>query len=326
MSKERDEPQGPERSLQKLFAHVDPRPVPPAADTEEIRRAVLAEWEAVTGPRRWRRRAGFAAAASVLLAVGVWVGGGLGSSAPPATFARVERLQGIVDDENGTPLPLGGTLAVGDKLRTRTGQIALRLASGGSLRLGPRSEILLTGVDSAELVSGVLYFDSEQRRAGAEFTVATALGTVRDVGTQFVVRLDGGDAGIDVGVRDGRVVLTTESATETAAGGERLVAVRDAPSIRREPMPTFGGDWEWTETLATPFDIDGRTVSEFLAWFAQQTGRTIEYGSPAAEQLALETRLRGSIEFEPLQKLSAALATTDLTYVLDGERVIINTR
>jgi ferric-dicitrate binding protein FerR (iron transport regulator) len=325
MSNERDTQQSSEHTLKQLFAHAEPRPLPPAADTEQIRRAVFAEWEAVTGQRQWRRRTAFATAASVLLAVGVWVSGGIGPGAPPPSVALVERIHGIVDDENGIPLAIGGALAAGDTLTTRTGQLALRLKSGGSLRLGPRSEIVLTSADSAELVSGVLYFDSERRRAGTEFTVATALGTVRDVGTQFVVRLDG-QTGIDVGVRDGRIVLTTDGATDTAESGERLVAVRDAPAIRREPMSTFGADWEWTETLAPPFDIDGRTVSEFLAWFAEQTGRTVAFGSPAAERLARETRLSGSIDLEPLQKLSAALATTDLTYAVEGERVVINTR
>jgi ferric-dicitrate binding protein FerR (iron transport regulator) len=175
-------------------------------------------------------------------------------------------------------------------------------------------------------LSGVLYFDSERRRGGSEFTLVTALGTVRDVGTQFVVRLDGERTGIDVGVRDGRIVLTTQGATDTAASGERLVAARDVPNIRREPMPTFGGDWQWTETLAPPFDIDGRTVSEFLAWFAAQTGRSIEFGSADAERLARETRLSGSIDLEPLQKLSAVLALTDLTYSLEDERVVIDAR
>jgi ferric-dicitrate binding protein FerR (iron transport regulator) len=325
MSNERDAQQS-DRTLKRLFAHVEPRPLPPAADTEEIRRAVLAEWEAVTGPRRWRRRTAFAAAASVVLAVGVWVGGGIGPSAPPPSVARVERIQGVVDDETGIPLAIGGVLAAGDTLTTRTGEVALRLESGGSLRLGPRSELVLTSADSAELISGVLYFDSERGRAGAEFTVATALGTVRDVGTQFVVRLDGEQTGIDVGVRDGRIVLTTDGAADTAESGERLVAQRDTPAIRREPMPTFGGDWEWTEVLAPPFDIDGRTVSDFLAWFAQQTGRAVVFGSAAAEQLAGETKLSGSIDAEPLQKLSLALATTDFTYALEGERVVINTR
>ncbi|RPI59975.1 MAG: hypothetical protein EHM50_08220, partial [Lysobacterales bacterium] len=71
MSNERDAQQRSERTLKQLFAHAEPRPLPPAADTEQIRRAVLAEWEAVTGRRQWRRRTAFATAASVLLAVGV---------------------------------------------------------------------------------------------------------------------------------------------------------------------------------------------------------------------------------------------------------------
>jgi FecR protein len=325
MSNEREAEQRSERNLKELFAKAKPRPLPPAADTEDIRRAVMAEWDAVTGPRKWRQRTGFAAAASVLLAVAVWMGGGLGPSAPPPVVARVERVQGAIDDAAGVRLAVASIVSVGDRLSTRTGQIALRLASGGSLRIGPRSEVVLTGVDTAELVSGVLYFDSERRRGGAEFSVTTPFGTVRDVGTQFVMRLDG-ESGLDVGVRDGRVVLTTQSASDTAESGQRLVAAQDATTIRREPMATFGSDWEWAETLAPPFDIDGRTVSDFLAWFAQQTGRSVEFGSPEAERLARETRLNGSIDLEPMQKLSAVLALTDLVYTVERERVVISTR
>jgi ferric-dicitrate binding protein FerR (iron transport regulator) len=326
MSDERDSQQPSERTLQQLFAHAQPRQVPPTIDAEEIRRAVLAEWNAVTGRRQWRRRAAFAAAASVLLAAGVWVGAGMRPSPSPVSVARVERIQGIVGDESGSTLAVGSVLAAGATLTTRTGQVALRLASGGSLRIGPRSEIVLTSANSAELVGGLLYFDSERQRPGAEFSVTTTVGTVRDVGTQFIVRLDGERTGLEVGVRDGRITLTTGGATDTAESGERLVAARNAPAIRREPIPTFGGDWEWTETLAPPFDIDGRTVREFLAWFADQTGRSVVFGSAGAERLARETRLRGSIDLDPLRKLSAVMALTDLTYALEGENVVINTR
>jgi hypothetical protein len=326
MSNEREAQQQSERNLRELFAHAKPRPLPPAADTEHIRRAVMAEWDAVTGPRKWRRRTGFAVAASALLASGLWVAGGLGPGAVPPAVARVERIQGVVDGDTGAPLAVASVVAVGDRLSTRSGQIALRLASGGSLRIAPRSEVVLTSVDAAELVSGALYFDSELARRGAGFSVTTALGTVRDVGTQFVVRLDGEGGGLDVGVRDGRATLTTRSASDTAEGGQRLVAAQDAGAIRREPMATFGGDWAWAEALAPPFDIDGRTVSDFLEWFEQQTGRHVEFGSSGAEQLARETKLSGSIDLEPLQKLSAVMALTDLVYTVEGERVVINTR
>lgn len=326
MSNERDTEQRSDRALEQLFEQAAPRPMPPAADAEEIRRAVYAEWDAVTGRRQWRRRAGFAAAASVVLAAAIWVGTGVVPSAPPLSIARVERVQGVIDTEAGMRLAVNTTLNAGETLSTRSGQVALRLASGGSLRVGPRSEVVLTSADSAELVSGVLYFDSENRRAAAEFSVTTPLGTVRDVGTQFVVRLDGERTGLDVGVRDGRVTLTTAAAADMAAAGERLVAARDAVAIRREPMPTFGGDWDWVEELAPPFETDGRTVDEFLTWFARQTGRDVVFGNAGAERAAREARLTGSIDLEPMQKLSAVLATTKLSYALDGERVVIDIR
>jgi hypothetical protein len=47
---------------------------------------------------------------------------------------------------------------------------------------------------------------------------------------------------------------------------------------------------------------------------------------PAAERVARETRLKGSIDLEPLPKLAAVLALTDLTYSLEGERVVITAR
>jgi hypothetical protein len=36
--------------------------------------------------------------------------------------------------------------------------------------------------------------------------------------------------------------------------------------------------------------------------------------------------LSGSIDLAPLQKLSAVLALADLTFVLDGERVLVQRR
>lgn len=313
-----------ERALKELFAHAKPRLDPPAADTEEIRRAVYAEWDAVTGRRVRRTRAAYAAAASVLLAAAIWVINPT-PEAPLAAVARVERVLGTVGAD--APLVVGAALATGARVSTGTGQIALRLASGGSLRLAPGSDLVLTGVDQAELVAGALYFDSEQRRSGAEFVVTTDLGTVRDVGTQFFVQLDGDGSRLDVGVRDGRVVLMTSAESGTAGIGERLVTTQDAPAIRRQAMPTYGDAWGWAEELAPPFDTNGRSIRDLLAWFAAQTGRTIVFADAAAERLA-EVRITGSIDVAgPEQKLSLVLATTDLTATLEGDgRVVISVR
>jgi hypothetical protein len=314
-----------ERALARLFAQAKPRPSPPESDAEDIRRAVHAEWDAVTGRRVRLKRAGFAAAASILIAFALWIGFAPSPTAVPAV-ARVERLEGLIDGADGKPLAIGSPLAAGIVVTTGIGQIAVRLASGGSLRVGAQSRFVLTGADAAELLAGVMYFDSEGARAGVDFTVTTDLGRVRDVGTQFLARLDRTAGRLDVGVRDGRVELTRGDETGAAGVGERLVVTQDASSIRRETMPTAGVDWDWAERVAPPFDIDGHTAGEFLAWFAAQTGRSVVFGSPAAERIAQDKVLGGSIDLAPWQMLSAVLAISDLTYALEGERVVINTR
>jgi hypothetical protein len=324
MSNERDPEVERERLLQELFAHAEPRPQPPASDTEEVRRAVLAEWEAVTGRRSMRKRGIYAAAAAAALAtLVVYLGDGSDPSAPAQLVARVEQVQGIVTTTDGARLSAGSGVLPGTEVASGDGQIGLRLASGGSLRIGTGSRVVLASSDEAELVAGVLYFDSEGERS-SEFAVTTELGRILDVGTQFLVRLDGEQ--LDVGVREGRVTLTRGATSGAAGVGERLVASQAAGDLRRDAIATFGDEWAWAERLAPPFEIDGRTLGEFLDWFEAQTGRTVVFADTAAERAARQAVLSGSIELPPLQKLSAVLALTDLEYSLDGERVVIRAR
>ena len=322
MSNERDPELERERLLRQLFAHAEPRQQPPASDTAEIRNAVLAEWEAVTGRRIFARRAAFGVAASVMLvATLTYFRGDPVASAPAPLVASVERVEGVVTTANGSRLGLGSGIIARTQIETGDSQLALSLVSGGSLRIGPRSRVVLAGGEEAELVAGVVYFDSEQERS-SQFAVTTRLGRVRDVGTQFLVRLDARQ--LDVGVRAGRVDLSNGGTSDTAGVGERLVASQGSSGLRHDTIPTFGKDWEWAERLAPPFDTDGRTLDEFLAWFEAQTGRTVEFADAAAESKRGAV-VKGKVDAPPLQKLSAVLSLVgDLTYMVDGRRVVIS--
>jgi hypothetical protein len=97
--------------------------------------------------------------------------------------------------------------------------------------------------------------------------------------------------------------------------------------LRRDSIETFGPDWEWAERLAPPFDTQGRTLGEFLAWFEAQTGRTVVFADAALEREMRPAVLRGSVaDSPPLQKLSTVLDVNDLTYTLEGDRVVIRRR
>lgn len=317
-----------ERVWEDLFARAAPRPMPPEADAAEIRDAIYAEWDALTGRRVRLRRIGAGLAAALVLASVVLLSIDTGTRAVVPTIARVERVQGAVgaavDGERDSILRVGQPVAEGAVVSTGNGQVALRLAGGGSLRLAPQTQLRLTSNSEAQLLAGALYFDSEGERDDApQFTVLTENGTLRDVGTQFIVRVDSGT--VELGVRDGRVTVARGDDLVGAGVGERLVVPQDS-AIRRESIAVFGDEWAWAESLAPPFDVEGRYLIDFLRWVEGQTGRRVSFADSGAEAIAAETILRGSIDLEPMPKLTAVLTLTELGYSVDGERIVISTK
>lgn len=319
MSDDSAKPSDPEaeRAMQSLFAQVQPRDLPPAADEAEIRRALFAEWDAITGRRAFLRRAVAAtAAAAILLAM---FGALLlrTGSAPAAVVASVERVRGDVQIAGAAPA-IGAEVRSAVRIDTHSGQVALRLANGGSMRLAPQTRVTFAAAGRATLDGGTLYFDSEN---GAAVEVRTPLGIVRDMGTQFVARLAG--ERLEVAVRDGRVAIDRGSGAVDVAAGERVSVTSGAAAPRRERSSSFGGDWDWAERVAPPFEINGRPLIDFLQWVEAQTGRTLEFADPNSERVARDTVLMGSMDLEPMPMLAAVLATTDLGYALDGDRIVI---
>ncbi len=313
-----------DRALTRLFAYARPREAPPASDAEEIRATLYSEWDSLTTRRtRWRRLL-FLAAAAVVAAAMVFFSADLRPAPTLPTVAYVERLQGSITggDANDTrqQLRVGASLSQGTLLSTGSGQLALRLVSGGSLRLSPETRVTLAAGASIELAAGSFYFDSENATASEKLLVITPLGSVRDVGTQFFARLT--SSTLEVAVRDGSVSLVRGAERIAAGVGEKLT-VTAAGRVEREPVVTYGNDWAWTEGLAPRFDIDGRQLMDFLQWVAMQTGRTLAFADPQAERVAREAVLKGSIDLEPLSTLRAVMSLTDLRYTIQGGQILI---
>ena len=314
-----------EQELERLFAHARPRQAPPPADEAFIRAAVESEWDALMGRRaRARRFAAFAAAAAVA-ALAIGVGTTLYEMPEAPLLATVERAQGAVEitAEGGAPVQasVGTPITAGMLVATGSGQAALRLSGRGSLRLAAGTRVRLLDAREAELVAGLAYYDSEGGTSA--LTVQTPHGTVRDVGTQFFTRVL--EDRLEVGVRDGSVAIARDAFTAEVASGEKLI-VPEGGAARREPLPTFGAEWAWVEPLAPPFAIDGRRVAELLVWVAEQTGHELAYADADVERLAATTVMRGSIDLDPLAKLAAVLATTDLEHSIDDGTILIRTR
>jgi ferric-dicitrate binding protein FerR (iron transport regulator) len=240
------------------------------------------------------------------------------ASVPSGTVARV------IDRDNGTPLPMvGAEIFPGDRLATGERQgINIRLANAESLRLAANTTVLIEAADRFRLVEGRVYADSgDQVYRARQISIVTEFGTVTDVGTQFVVATEGG--GLEVAVREGRVDVGLGTGTHTTIAGEIMRLGQQGETVV-EPITAYDDYWSWAATLAPEFDIEGKSLMDFLRWAARETGRELVFTDPDLRMSAMRTDLHGSVAgFEPLEALASVLATTAYRYRVEADRIII---
>ena len=320
---------GDDDVLGALLAATGARPVPPESQRLEVRTAVESEWRALLVARQRRRRIGGWAAAAAVAAVAVsawWVRPMLSPAGEP--FARLARIQGTVEyreggDASWTHVADGTRIAAGAALRTgQAGRAAIEFDNGLSLRLDHGSQVAFATQSRAVLESGAVYVDAGagETPASREFGLQTAYGEVRHLGTQYEARA--ADGALRVAVREGRVGVAAAAGDQVAAAGEQLLFT--SAGVERSAVPPHDAQWAWVGTVTPPFAIEGRTVEQFLAWAARETGREIRYASPAAAQRAREVVLRGSVSgLAPDQAVVAVLSTTSLQPRIEAERILV---
>lgn len=323
-------PAGPDDAdLARLLAATGPRDQPSDRATAEVRAAVEAEWRRSVSARQERRRyTSWAVAAGVAVAaVAVWMARPM--YLPEAgTVASLARVVGDVQIDAGdgrwTPLVSGSVVRAGAVIRTgRNGLAALAMQDGVSLRLDSDTRLAFNDASDASLSQGAVYVDSgpEADATAGDFQLATPVGSVRHLGTQYEARLADGD--LRVAVREGRVEVS--SARDTVAGTAGEVLTVGAGGATRSRLSPTAADWKWVNGVTPPFSIEGRSVDEFLAWAGRETGRTVVYSSPLVERQARSVTLRGTVEgLAPDQAVAAVLATTSLRPAVEEERITIN--
>lgn len=314
-----------DNNLEALLRQVGTRDEPSADLTAAVRDVVHAEWRAVVEEqRRLRRRRTWGIAASVavvMLAVALVFKAGLSPASAVATVAYVDGL--VVDDANGNNgINAGEMLNSNDVIRTNAGSRAsLNIGAELSVRLDVDTTLKLLANDRVQLERGAIYVDS---RGKAPLLVATDVGTVRHLGTQYQVRSRGRE--IEVSVREGRIEVRNARGSNTADAGERL-RVTAQGDVSRTTIARGDPSWAWVAQAAPVPDLENLTLDAFLQWVAAETGRDIVYATPQVKQLASTIRLHGSIRgLDPETALSAVLQTTELRRYQTNDEFIGITR
>lgn len=322
-----------EQALAALMQVAGPRPDVPDAVQDRVYASVLEAWEADSAQprseqvyvrvlRAWRRHTAWTRHRGWLIPAGLaataLLAFFLGNQPEPAKPLAVATVSKVLPAG-----PAGRTVFAGETLSTGADEgLGLLLARGDSLRVAAGSRVRFDAQDRMTLLEGRVYADTGEfvyRNGG--LVIDTAFGSVTDIGTQFAVAI--GDEVLDVAVREGRVDVQRQDQELIAVAGERLLvdAAGSASTQMIEPDSEF---WAWTTQLAPEFDIDDKSLLDFLKWVSRESGMELVFASNDARLAAMRTDLHGSVAgFAPLEALPSVMATTAFRYRIDGATIVI---
>jgi ferric-dicitrate binding protein FerR (iron transport regulator) len=298
-----------------------------------VRAAARESWQNEVAQRARTRRGylwaglgGCAVAASLVLAYFLLPFGG-GAQVKSGPAAVVQMLAGPAwnrsDDGERTLLASGDALGVGSDLATgEDGRAAIRMASGHSVRLDHSTRIRLLPDGSVAVDSGAIYVDSQAGMlTTAPLLVRTPLGMIREIGTQFEVRLE--TSLVRVRLREGAVIVDQGDRAHEVHAGTELELHEDGPVTRRE-ISAYEPAWGWFEAITPLPDLGSRTLRSFLEWVARERGWRLSYADEAVARSASEIVLSGTTTRMTIdQALAAVLVTSRMTHrVEDGVLVI----
>lgn len=318
----------PRDEVAMLIRLAGRRPAVPDDVAARVRAAAHAHWQG--GLRRRARArtlwtaAALATAASVILAI-AWSVVRVNPAGPrvPQESVRVESLTGSarVGDR---PLPAGAGLPLGAEVETgEDGRVAVRLASGHSVRLDAGSRLRILDRATLALSRGAVYVDSGAHASTAEpLRLRTPLGEVRETGTQFEVRL--GVDSIRIRVREGSVVLHAADGRHEVGVLTELATDGHGSSRTRE-IPRSGPEWSWIAGITPMPDLEGLSARAFLDRMAREGGWTLHFADEEVAALAGETVLQGSVEGLTVeQALEAVLPTCGMVHRIEDGRLIVD--
>ena len=332
MSSQREQPVGAdgtrdEVAVESLLRLSGPREAVPTERMQRLKVAAHADWRRLVAHKRRRRVAAWAvsglAAAAALFAIRL----ATNTAAPPnsaSVVATVEalsdtaRLSASADGREGVPMRVGDVLAGGVNASTSgTGTATLRLAGGGLLRMSGDTDIQVPAANTVLLATGTLYLDSE---GGPSLEVRTRNGVVRDVGTQFQVSLT--PAGLRVRVREGSVIVRRDQQEHRARAGDEILLDPSGQLMRRTILVN-GPEWATTR-VPSSFDLEGRSLTEFLVWVVGEMGWQLQFADTAAEEKARATMLHGSIQgLTAEEALAAVIPASGVEHELNGKVLLI---
>ncbi|MCB1583947.1 MAG: FecR domain-containing protein [Xanthomonadales bacterium] len=308
--------------IDALLKQIGSRTTPDAELTAKSKAKVQQHWQQMVQKQRQQRKQKYlwAMAASVLMVFTVSLMNFNQPTPQPAAtpFAVVQNSQGTAEYQQGNqwlPIEPNSTLVTGTRIRTlNDSHLNIQLSDHSELRIASNTS-LTTGSNMIELQHGQIYHDTDVAQQAAALTIKTSQAEVQHIGTRYLVNKQ--NDVLKVAVRSGQVNMTSEDASDaTTLQSNQVATLGTTGETKISTVNSYDGLWDWTFSAQPAYALNGKSLYEFVKWYAHQTGLTIDWQN--LESPAKRVRLQGDIHnMTSEQAIKTVFYATQYTYSIE---------
>ena len=302
--------------VEALLREAGPLPQPSDDLVQAVKTASREAWQTTVVRHRAQRRrwVGMSAAAGLVLAIAL----GFYTADDVQFNVNIVQATGIrVDDEPREPGQ--AILTSGSKMLT-TASARLVARNDVDLRLKATTTINWLAPNHVYLESGALYVDTH---GNAAFHVDTREGTIRDIGTRYLVSVGANSVGLAVREGEAEVIAELQTLVVRGDGVNAQVATLSRGDVIVTNEAASDDRWNWI--FEVPANYPDKTIRELLEYVSADLGKQLIFESRGVEAATVNLRMTtGSLQgVGPSEALRAIVESSGLRLVETDNEVRI---
>ncbi len=283
-----------EAELAALLTEAGKRPEPALQVQQTAYRALHTEWQQKVRLHRQQRQRRWVSVMSVAAVVTLTLSVGLLWMPQSDSVMRVHLASGdltvngvLHTQDRSLELPLNSRLQAHTAVRLTT-------AEGADMRLAEGSLLAWQDLHNLHLDAGSVYIDTHER---SDFTIKTAFGSVRDIGTRFLVATD--TNAMQVAVREGAAQVHSDFGQYTARAQPLEAAVLQVTTTGMTPSTetTAHPRWDWIHAVSAGYEE--QTVPALLHAIGRDLGKPITWANRGVEVTLANATVSGQLQDLP---------------------------
>lgn len=232
-------------------------------------------------------------------------------------FSDIQYVQGeilISIDGKNWESNKGESLKEAKWLKTSADSYAsVTLTDNSQLRINQNTIIEVISPLKINLVAGEIYIDADKSTGKNRLIIKTPQGIVQHIGTRYLLKAN--ERKLLLAVRNGMVKIKGNQLKQQVNAGKKL-NIEDSGEFKISPISNNDNLWKWTLVAAGPFISQGKTLNDFVVWYAHENGYKINWN--ANEINTKRVKLSGKVsKLNKSQQIKAVFLSTKFNYEIN---------